>query len=117
MNARKIFIPKAQFDSINHLFLLVSLLRQTVRSFQITLELLTLMPEAARLTRREDYAKSLETRQRTPPASATSKFELLTFHESIATIPFREADTLLLTFAKVTIVRPKFYSTVRSREA
>lgn len=56
------------------------------------------MPEAARLTLREDYVKALETRQRTAPASATLKFELLTFNESIATIPFTEADTLLFAF-------------------
>lgn len=97
-------------------FLLVSLLHETVRSFQITSELFAPVPEAARLTLREDYAKALGTRQRTAPASAKPKFELLTCRESISTIPFTEADTSRLRESDINVYL-NFYSISRSREA
>lgn len=68
---------------------------KTVRSFQVTWELIAPMLETVRLTPRDDYVKVLEMRQRTPatPANATPKFVLLT-HESIITTPLTDADIL-----------------------
>lgn len=68
---------------------------KTVRSFQVTWELIAPMLETARLIPREDYVKVLEMRQRTAaaPANATPKFVLFT-HESIITTLLTDADTL-----------------------